>query len=258
MTFNSLEGIKIVFRSSPCLFRRVMKLTTFNIGFVILTALILGFTPHICLSQNPRVINYSIREGLPSSEIYEIFCDSNGFLWFASDNGVARFDGKDFQKFNVNDSLSDPIVFGFHEDPFGRIWFRTFTGKLSYYEHGKIIRYPFNNITAELANRALMTQIYIDSLKTLWISFDKSFVRIDDKGAIILRENIPPQTMQYFQAEKNHNMVGTHGMLKRINRIKLFDKIFPIQVSDTTQWLQSSYALKVENKLYLEIGRAHV
>jgi ligand-binding sensor domain-containing protein len=49
-------------------------------------------------------------------------------------------------------------------------------------------------------------------------------------------------------------LLSTHGMLKRITKIKIFDKDFPIQVSDTTQWLQSSYSLEVDNKIYIALN----
>jgi hypothetical protein len=31
-------------------------------------------------------------------------------------------------KFNVEQGLTDPVVFGFYEDSLGRIWFRTLPG----------------------------------------------------------------------------------------------------------------------------------
>ena len=44
-------------------------------------------------AQIPFYKNYTVKDGLPSSETYEVFQDSKGYIWIASDNGVARFDG---------------------------------------------------------------------------------------------------------------------------------------------------------------------
>ena len=83
---------------------------------------------------------------MTSTETYAVFQDSKGFLWFGTDNGVCRFDGNDFEVFNVKDSLSYPVVFGFTEDRQGRIWFRTYSGKISYFHNGKIHHYKYNDL----------------------------------------------------------------------------------------------------------------
>src|SRR5688572_14206832 len=88
--------------------------------------------------QSFTIYNYSVPEGLPSSEVYDIFQDSKGFLWFASDNGVTKFDGSEFKNYHMKDGLTDPVVFSFFEDHNHRLWFRTFSGKLSYLENDSI------------------------------------------------------------------------------------------------------------------------
>jgi ligand-binding sensor domain-containing protein len=50
-------------------------------------------------AQSYTIIQYSVPEGLPSSEVYEIYEDHEGFIWFATDNGVTRFDGAGFENF---------------------------------------------------------------------------------------------------------------------------------------------------------------
>lgn len=52
----------------------------------------------------------SVKQGLSSNQIHSIFKDSQGFLWFASDYGLARYDGNSIKCFfaRANDSLSLP------------------------------------------------------------------------------------------------------------------------------------------------------
>src|SRR5690349_24990295 len=83
--------------------------------------------------QTLTYYNYSVAEGLPSAETYDIYQDEKGFMWFGTDNGVVKFDGKEMKIYHLKDSLTDPVVFGFQPDEKGRIWFRTFSGRLSYY-----------------------------------------------------------------------------------------------------------------------------
>ena len=77
---------------------------------------------------------YTVDDGLPGNEIYDIIQDSKGFIWVATSNGVARFDGNRFEKFTVENGLPDNEILKITEDFKGRIWFTSFTGPLSYYD----------------------------------------------------------------------------------------------------------------------------
>ncbi len=81
-------------------------------------------------------IHYTIADGLPSNNIYSVYRDSKGFLWLASDKGIARYNGLRFETFTTNSGLPDNEIFFFKEDPFGRIWLGTYNGELCYYKDG--------------------------------------------------------------------------------------------------------------------------
>ena len=54
------------------------------------------------LTASSQTIFYDqldIKSGLPSSVVYDIFQDSKGFIWIASDEGLLKYNGYDFQKF---------------------------------------------------------------------------------------------------------------------------------------------------------------
>ena len=52
-----------------------------------------------------KISTFSTNEGLPSNHIYDIAEDDNGFLWIATNNGLARFDGKYFYNYTVKNGL---------------------------------------------------------------------------------------------------------------------------------------------------------
>ncbi len=87
--------------------------------------------------------NYSTLQGLPSNIVYSVVQDQNGFLWFATDHGVSRFDGKNFKNFTVDDGIGDNEVLGLFLDSRQRLWFTGFNGSLSFYKDGVI--YNKNN-----------------------------------------------------------------------------------------------------------------
>ncbi|MCB0277187.1 MAG: ATP-binding protein [Calditrichaeota bacterium] len=58
--------------------------------------------------------NYTIEDGLPGNEVYNILQDESGFLWLGTSGGLARFDGYGFKVFQQSpdnpEGLSDNLV----------------------------------------------------------------------------------------------------------------------------------------------------
>ena len=100
-------------------------------------ALLLLFVAWPMLAQTPHAINYGISEGLPSNNVYYAFQDADHYLWFATDVGVVKFNGQEFEHFNTDDGLPDNEVFQIFQDSKRRIWFITLNGKLGFYSNYK-------------------------------------------------------------------------------------------------------------------------
>ncbi|MBL0073094.1 MAG: hypothetical protein IPP34_15360 [Bacteroidetes bacterium] len=71
----------------------------------------------------PIYKHFSVEDGLPGATIYCAEQDTDGFMWFGTDAGVSRFDGKEFVNYGVQDGVSDSDVLRIFEDSKGRIWF---------------------------------------------------------------------------------------------------------------------------------------
>ncbi len=85
----------------------------------------------------------TVREGLPSSEVYKIIQDRFGYIWMCTDAGVCRYNGFSFESFTTRNGLTDNTVFRMKEDQQGKIWVQGFSGGLSYFDGKK-----FNPIAA--------------------------------------------------------------------------------------------------------------
>jgi len=85
-----------------------------------------------CFAQN-----HILRElkGLSSTEVYDVFTDSKGFLWIAHNAGISKYDGISFTNFS-NPQQSSLGTTNLLEDKHGRIWFINFTGQIFYIENG--------------------------------------------------------------------------------------------------------------------------
>lgn len=71
--------------------------------------------------------------GLPSNLVYDITQDENGFLWIATDNGVARFDGTKFYKYSIAEGLPSNDVIQIFKGKNGRIWANSYMKPVSYF-----------------------------------------------------------------------------------------------------------------------------
>lgn len=79
-------------------------------------------------SQILQFDNYDIRNGLPSNVINDILQDRRGFMWFATQVGVSRFDGYHFTNYGINSGLPGNETECLFEDSKGRIWAGTLGG----------------------------------------------------------------------------------------------------------------------------------
>jgi len=160
-----------------------------NKYFISLLGLLSLFSyPNELFAQEPSLKNYTNTDGLPSNEVYMVLQDRTGYVWFATNYGVCRFDGYSFETYTTKDGLTDNTIFELYEDYKGRMWFITSNLKLSYFENNKICSYKYNNKITELLkwipyieNRSF----YVDSLENLYFSvFEKGIFVINKDGII--------------------------------------------------------------------------
>ena len=66
--------------------------------------------------------------------VYDVLEDRQGHLWFATEKGVARYDGEQFTTFTTNEGLTRDWVVSMLEDRAGHLWFGTMGGGVSRYD----------------------------------------------------------------------------------------------------------------------------
>jgi len=203
-------------------------------------------------SQTPNFISYSINDGLTSNEVYDIFQDSQRFIWFATDHGVVRFDGFKMQTLTIKDGLTDPVVFGFTEDEQQRIWFRTYSGNISYYDHGKIHPINWSKYLGDLAQNNLMYGLY--SFKdTIYFSTEKSIVKIDPMGNVDV-ENFHTNHLTLKISKEMKLLVGLSVLSNKVKKLSINNKSFIIQLTDTLSHNKVISSLQYGNLSLLTIN----
>ncbi|NOX47047.1 MAG: hypothetical protein GXO89_08730 [Chlorobi bacterium] len=95
------------------------------------------------LNWKPDFVNFGREQGLGNNYIYQVFADSKGRVWFATDgNGVSMFENGKFRNFSKPQGLDSRIVYSIAEDTDGTIWANTLTKGLYYLEGEKFVKYP--------------------------------------------------------------------------------------------------------------------
>ena len=149
----------------------------------ILFFLIIFFNSNL-FSQDFVFEHYTVDDGLSQSAINSIFQSSDGFLWFATQEGLNRFDGYNFKYYNHDpidmNSLTSNWVWSLAEDRDGNIWVATQDGLNKINRLTNVItRYvnnpkdpsslPFNDVRTVL----------IDNDNNVWIKTDHLLSKLD-------------------------------------------------------------------------------
>ncbi len=107
-----------------------------QLKFKILLITILMQLMHQVQGQDYVFSHYGLKEGLSQSVVNCIFQDSEGYMWFGTQNGLNRFDGYNFKKFISNpydsSSIPDNRIFSITEDNIGNLWIGTIKGLVRY------------------------------------------------------------------------------------------------------------------------------
>lgn len=69
--------------------------------------------------------NFSVQNGLPQNVVYDMDQDHDGYLWFATQVGAARYDGYEFEYYNTSNGLPDDFVNCIMVAGTGKIWMGT-------------------------------------------------------------------------------------------------------------------------------------
>lgn len=108
--------------------------------FRILIIVILFLLPFRLLADwQPYSINYTVKDGLPSSECYYVLTDKKGYIWVATDYGISCYNGRKFT--NYISELREKSIILMICDKQNKLWFISANGLFGYIKNKKV-HYP--------------------------------------------------------------------------------------------------------------------
>ncbi len=89
------------------------------------------------LPETPMPRQLSVADGLPSNTVYDVAEDADGYLWFATLDGLARYDGIGLRVWRREDGLGDNEIDCVYVDRDNRVWAGTDTAGLVELDAGR-------------------------------------------------------------------------------------------------------------------------
>lgn len=172
-----------------------------------------------------KFINFSSKNGLTSNSVNAIIKDRNGFMWFATEDGLNRFDGLNFTAYHHKDRDSTSIgrgpVIAMTQDKTGNLWLAT-NLTLSMYNLNvdSFINYDFTKF-------GWIISLFADHSGKIWVGtytglhiFDPITKKVQSfKADMVNNSSLNSNTIQcIFEDTRNNVWVGTDNGLHLYNR----------------------------------------
>ncbi|MFC0875610.1 two-component regulator propeller domain-containing protein [Saccharicrinis sp. FJH2] len=168
---------------------------------IIVTFLGIFFTITSSVAQDISFKHITDKEGLYYNWIWDIFKDSEGFMWFCSQEGAFRYDGNEFETFVFKSSsgISNVNINCISEDNNSNIWFGTNEGLIQYQRKtNKFQRYFLDSLGSNSSN--LINAITEDNKGYLWIA----------TGDGLFSYNQTKKTFKRYFSDARNNSLNTN------------------------------------------------
>lgn len=167
-------------------------------------------TPTVCYAttKEVRFDHISLEQGLSQSVILDMLQDSQGFMWFATQDGLNRYDGYEFRVFKHDqtafNSLSTDFINALAEDQNGYIWIGTNGHGLDRYDRasGQFIHYQHNPADVNSLTDDIINDLLVDRDNTVWMGTANGGLCRLDSGRFTCYTNDPKNS-----ASLSHNNV---------------------------------------------------
>jgi len=169
---------------------------------------------------------YSIRswhteDGLPTNTLSSAVQTRDGYLWFGTYAGLARFDGESFHVFNAANTptLEDERISSLFEDPQGTLWIGHETGVITRYQNDRFESFTLSSQTA----REKVTAIGSDETGRLWAMRANGAVDAVTDPAHLPSLITPelPAIMSWNRSARGEIWLSENGQLARVTNGKL-------------------------------------
>ncbi len=211
---NSQGGFSTKIPACPCI-------AGVSVIRILITWLLVAMTAAFGASATPGVVVrvWQSQDGLPSNVVRSVIQSTDGYLWVATAEGIARFDGFEFELIEPDDQLRRyRLAYSrLFATSGGRVWAATYQGGLLV-SQGKLLKSILND--KRKPNPPIVTQLVEDKSGAVWFRRGVETGRIGDDGSLL--ETAPSDEVEKLmeedlrlQKEKGRTMEsGSNPILK--------------------------------------------
>ena len=224
-------------------------------GFFLFVLLLIN-----CTVSKGQIYKYiGLEDGLNNQKIYHIQKDRRGYMWFLTQEGIDRYDGKHIKHYNFSDdnmTLDSRIALN---------WLYMDNGNVLWVigQKGRIFRYDSQHDKFELAyvhpeliknkSQAFLDYGYLDKNDRIWLCCKDSITWYDTHTGTVLHMSVPVdgEITTIEQTDGNHFFIGTGSGLFRagIEEGKL--KVVPDEALESIAPVHELYYHAVSKQLFV-------
>jgi ligand-binding sensor domain-containing protein/two-component sensor histidine kinase len=212
-------------------------------------------------AQSIKFEHISIQHGLSHNTVHSIIQDKKGFIWFATEDGLNRYDGYNFKIFRNtrtdSTSLSDNFIWTLFEDSNGNIWVGTNNGGLNKYNSNteSFTRFTVSTDSAGGLSNNSIRKIYEAKDGNLWIGTGGGGLNLFDKSTgkfSVYLKNLTDNILDIAEDSQGNLLIATDGsgLFKLSNDAK---EISTIKLSNS-DLIKLIWSLAVDNYNAIWIG----
>lgn len=147
-----------LFKNKPRRPLRFTKLCVTIPNHLLITLAVIFFFTTTIYSQTPSYYHYTSADGLASATVFQTIQDKEGFIWFATQNGASRFDGKRFTTYTIEDGLNSNMITSVAIGTNDEIFFGNYERGINVLKNGKIENY-FDDTNGKLGRITFLINI---------------------------------------------------------------------------------------------------
>ncbi len=171
-------------------------------------------------------------KGLSQNTVHDIIQDKKGFLWFATEDGLNRYDGYNFTIFKNNNenklSIPDNFIWTIFEDENGTLWIGTNSGGLAEFDYEKEKFVTYKNISNDINSLTLnnVRAVCEDRKGNIWVGTENGLDKFDrSKKTFTHYKNNPDDPnslsnnviLSIFEDKNDNLWFGSNGGLNKYN-----------------------------------------
>ncbi|MDT8449291.1 MAG: two-component regulator propeller domain-containing protein [Wenzhouxiangellaceae bacterium] len=156
------------------------------------------------------VRSFGVADGLPQSQVRVVHQDPVGYLWFGTQGGLARFNGREFVRFSSANGLAGNQIDAIASDADGRLWVGTNLG---------VCRLA--GARFECHDSEYLSGQYVHAVAALhdalWVGTDRGLVRLRASDSKVTDRFLPGEAVRALAVGKMNSLwIGTDSGLHRL------------------------------------------